>query len=110
MQQVSSGAIATPPEAEVADPPRDRAWERHPVDIRISIPLLVARYYITIVAGPERRSPTRLASERKKHPLLTLANVLVMLLFSTICGLGVFTLLQVLALSALERSHFLTFP
>lgn len=110
MQQVSSHAAAAMPAAEVQEPADSRAWERHPVDIRISIPLFVRRYYVTIVAGPERRSPTRLATERKKHPLLTAANVLVMLVFSTICGLGVFTLLQTLALSALERSHFLTFP
>ena len=107
MQQVASQVGVAPPASEVK---AAAGWERHPLDIRITIPLFVRRYYITIVAGPERRSAERLARERKKHPLLTAANVLVMLVFSTICGLGMFTLLQVLALSALEKSHFLTLP
>ena len=38
----------------------------HPVNIRLSMPLLFGRYYVTLVAGKERRSGERLASERPR--------------------------------------------
>ena len=46
-----------------------------PIDIRMTVPLFWRRYFITILAGPERRSAERLKQERAKHPLLTVANV-----------------------------------
>jgi hypothetical protein len=56
-------------------------WKDHPVDIRISIPLPFRRFYITLVAGPERRSPTRLALDRRSRQLASLGNVLFVLTF-----------------------------
>ncbi len=66
----------------------------HPVNIRLSIPLLFTRYYVTIVAGKEHRSGKRLASERKKHPLMKLGNLVVMAACGTICGLALLALFQ----------------
>lgn len=37
--------------------------KRHVIDYRISLPLFGRRYYLTILAGPERRSVDRLARE-----------------------------------------------
>lgn len=54
-------------------------WRRHPVNIRLSFPLVRSRYFITLVAGPERRSPERLARERRAFPLLTAGNILFLL-------------------------------
>ncbi|WP_017297346.1 hypothetical protein [Nodosilinea nodulosa] len=34
-------------------------WQKHAVDIRLSIPLLLKRYYLVVVAGPEKRSRER---------------------------------------------------
>ena len=34
-------------------------WRRYLIDIRLSLPLVLSRYYITIVAGRERRSGSR---------------------------------------------------
>ncbi len=51
-------------------------WEGHPVDIRFTLPLLFGRYYVTLVAGRERRSSARLAAEREAHPLILPGNVL----------------------------------
>jgi hypothetical protein len=48
---------------------------RLPIDIRITVPFFWRRYFITLLAGPERRSPERLKSERAKHALWTFANV-----------------------------------
>ena len=48
---------------------------RLPVDIRISVPFLRRRFFITVLAGPERRSAERLREERAKHALWTFWNV-----------------------------------
>ncbi len=76
----------------------------HPVNIRLSIPLLFGRYYVTLVAGKERRSGERLASERKKHPLMKLGNIVVMAACGTICGLVVFSMFQLATAYVLLRS------
>jgi hypothetical protein len=46
----------------------------HPVNIRLSIPLLFKRFYFVVLAGPERRSRIRLKAER--FPLWTPANTI----------------------------------
>ena len=51
-------------------------WNKHPVDIRLSIPLLFARYYLVLLGGRERRSGERLSEERKRHPVGKLGNVI----------------------------------
>lgn len=81
--------ICTPSQALGQVPARDPAedasaapqarWGSHPVDIRVTIPLLFRSYYVTVVIGPERRSEERRAIERRKHPLLTLGNATVYL-------------------------------
>ena len=81
----------------------------HPVNIRLSIPLPVGGYYVTIVAGKERRSGERLASERKKHPLMKLGNIVVMAACGTICGLVAFSMFQLAAAYVLLRSGAMTF-
>ena len=57
----------------------------HAIDFCVSIPLLFTRYYLTVVAGGEKRSATRLAQERRKHPLLTGGNVMFMFVIGTVC-------------------------
>ena len=66
--------------------PGDEPWRNdHPVDIRLSIPFLFARCYVTIVAGKERRSRERLASEYAKRSLLKAGNVIVIVAVQIIC-------------------------
>ena len=48
---------------------------RLPIDIRITVPFFWRRYFITVLAGPERRSAERLKRERAKHAIFTFANV-----------------------------------
>ncbi len=81
----------------------------HPVNIRLSIPLLFGRYYVTIVAGKERRSGERLAGERKKHPLMKLGNLAVMAACGTICGLAALSMVQLAIAYVLLRSGTMTF-
>ena len=48
---------------------------RFPVDIRVSLPFVWRRYFITILAGPEQRSAERLEKERADHALWTFTNI-----------------------------------
>ena len=61
-----------------------RSWGVHSIDLRLSLPLLWRRFYLVLLMGPERRSPKRRRAERKRHPLATLGNVYVALLFLAI--------------------------
>ncbi len=69
------GSAGTPPAGKAAPQP----WTEHPVDIRVSIPLPFARYYLALVAGPERRSADRLTDERRRRRLVRFGNVLFVL-------------------------------
>lgn len=60
-------------------PEKSRRWAGHPVDIRLSLPLPFGRYYVTLVAGPERRSATRRAEDRQHRRLASFGNVLFVL-------------------------------
>ena len=51
-------------------------WGGHAVDIRLSVPLFLKRYYMVMICGEERRSKARRATERKRHPLRTMGNFL----------------------------------
>ena len=66
-------------ELAVADRARPGEWSgQHPINLRLSVPLPFFRFYVTIVAGRERRSPARRAEERRKHPILTAGNLFLM--------------------------------
>ncbi len=74
------------------------ASRRLPLDIRITVPFLWRRYFITFLAGSERRPSDRLQEERARHALWTFANVssLVFLLALSIPALiGLFHILAV---------------
>ncbi len=49
-------------------------WGKHAIDIRLSIPLLVRRFYLVLICGQERRSQARRAEERRRRPLATIGN------------------------------------
>lgn len=52
------------------------SWQRYPVNIRFSVPIFTRRFFITIVAGNDRRSGDRATAERRLNPMFTLPNVL----------------------------------
>jgi hypothetical protein len=85
----SSGGAPTGQDAEA------RAWREHPVNLRLTI---FGRYYVTIVAGKERRGVDRRIAERQNHPLNTRGNTLVALAFSTTVGLALYVLLMTLGM------------
>ena len=52
-------------------------WSQvHPLDIRYSLPWFSRRYYIRVLAGPERRPIVRVLKDRRKGALRTLSNII----------------------------------
>ncbi len=93
--QDSLGGLGEPGIAD-RKTPDGAPWEGdHPINLRLSIPLLFKRYYVSIVAGEERRSPERRVEERQKHPIKTIGNLTVLLAAGTVVGISLFTLVQV---------------
>lgn len=59
-------------------------WKLHPINIRLSLPFLNRRYYVTVVGGEEKRSLERRRHDRHKYPLRTVANVFFVLGIGTV--------------------------
>lgn len=53
----------------------DMSWGRHPLDIRLSLPFFARCYYVTVIAGAEKRGAARRRRDRQRYPLRTVANV-----------------------------------
>ncbi len=64
------------------------AWRRHPVDIRLSLPWVGRRFYVTVVSGPERRPKTRRVAEGAQRPLIAIGNILFAIGLTTVLFLG----------------------
>lgn len=85
-------AASVPPQPVPAEA---RQWRSdHPVNLRLSLPLGLSRYYLTIVAGRERRSPARQRRERRKHPLWTFGNAVFLAMVGSVIGLALLALIQ----------------
>jgi len=71
-------------------------WDKHPVDLRVSLPSPFGRFYLALVAGPERRGGARRAAEQERHPVATNANIAfcaLLLILAAAAGLSLVTLL-----------------
>ena len=55
------------------------SWRRHPINIRLSFPVLSNRYFVTVVGGSEKRASERLHRERRMFPLRTAGNIFFLL-------------------------------
>jgi len=88
---VHAPVVSTPAASRVDGAARnDKAWTGdHALNLRFGVPLVGRRFYITLVAGRERRSPERRSAERLKHPLFTRRNVRTL---SVILGLSLVVL------------------
>lgn len=85
------------------DPGGEPWLNDHGVNLRFTLPLPFGRYYVTLLMGKERRSDQRLAGERRKHPLLTLGNVILMAACGVIVGLAILEVMGLLANLYLEH-------
>ena len=81
---------------------QDLGWNRHPTDIRVSVPFFKKRFYLVFLAGEERRDRARVRAERESRPLGTAANLMLLGLLSvasTFVGGFLFTLILISYLS-----------
>jgi len=63
--------------AEVGETsPAPTGWQKHTINIRLSIPFLKGRWYLAVLGGSEKRDAIRRAEEREKHPIRTIGNIL----------------------------------
>ncbi len=82
--------------AALRDAARHCEWGKHPVDLRWSLPGLFKRYYLVVLAGPERRGDQRHLEERRQRSPTSLASVLFLVGLATggtVLGGLIFTLL-----------------
>lgn len=49
---------------------------RYPVNLRLTVPFYPHSFFITFVAGKERRGAERLRQERARHPIHTWGNLI----------------------------------
>jgi len=84
---------------------RSRAWTAgHPINLRMSVPFGFGRFYLTIVAGRERRSASRRRAERRLHPIATLGNIALCAGCGVIVGLAVLALIQLALTFVLQQT------
>lgn len=73
------------------------SWHRHPVNIRLSFPIIGGHFFVTVVGGPEKRAVERRDRERRMFPLRTMGNILFLLgvggafYFTAVLGLVLFS-------------------
>ena len=84
--------------------PANARWSSdHFINIRLSIPLVFTRVYVTLVAGKERRDVTRRRAERQKHPLRTWGNMLLFGYWGALAGLALFAVVVVATVLAVTH-------
>ncbi len=75
---------------------RQDTWQPHPIALRLTLPSPFGRFFLALVGGRERRSATRLAAERDRHPLsggVNLAVIGAAAVIFTLAGIGLYGLL-----------------
>ncbi len=59
-------------------------WSDPPINIRFTLPFPGQRFYMTVLAGEEKRSRARRKTDRARYPLRTLGNVFFFLGLATV--------------------------
>ena len=109
--QRSSAGSDTTPDAATGAAARGGQWRSdHPVNLCLSIPLPFGRYYFTLVAGKERRSAERRTLERRKHPIATIGNMIVLFVLGTLLGLAGLGLVQLGTAYILKMFGYVVLP
>jgi hypothetical protein len=73
----------------------DQVGRAHSIDVRVSVPLLLRRYYVVFIAGPERRDRARRQRDKGARRLAKRTNIIFMIFLASV---GLFSLLGVLYL------------
>ncbi len=74
-------------------------WRHHPVDIRLSIPVLWRRFYFVLLAGPERRSAERRKFERARRPVRVVADIILLAFFFVLLVPAVLGSIQIISMT-----------
>ncbi len=82
-----SGITFTNEQLEVVDLAFSNWNGVHPIDIRCSIPIW-RRFYISLVVGPERRTPERREQDRETHPLMIFGYIVLITISLIAVGLA----------------------
>ena len=61
-----------------------QSFSRHPLDLRVSVPILGLQFYLVLLAGQERRSKKRLRFEKGVYPLWTIGNIVFLIGFLSV--------------------------
>jgi len=83
-----------------------RSWNRHPLDLRISVPIPGLRFYLVLLAGRERRSKKRLRSEKSTYVLWTPSNIIFLIGFLIVLSTSCFSTFSLIfsSLSSISNS------
>ena len=82
----------------------NNSYRRHPLDIRVSVPIPGLRFYLVLLAGKERRSKQRLQYERSIYPWYNPVNVLFIFLLLAIFSTSSFSIFQFFFSSTTSKS------
>lgn len=105
VEDTANFAANEPAGSDAATKADGSTWNsHHAINLRLTIPLWSAQYYLTIVGGKERRNPDRRIDDRRKNPLATRWNIAFLAALGLITGLALFTVIQFAALFVLERA------
>lgn len=85
--------LTTEQKEAIHDVVADPTWSDHPVNVRLSMPWFGRSFYMTVVAGREKRGKERRKRERSRYPVRTVANIFFFI--------GLVTLFYMLALVGL---------
>ena len=103
--------IGDSPAASKRESPGGEPWGNdHAVNIRLSIPLFFTRWYLTIVAGKERRNRERRTQERRKHPVTRFGNLVFAAGCGLVFGLAALSVFQLAAAHVLLRLGVMQLP
>ena len=98
-------AVVGEPGIMERESPGHTPWEGdHPINLRFTLPFFNRRCYVTLIAGTERRSSERLAEDRRKHPITTTGNILVLAAFGLITGLAFLATFQMASAYMLQQT------
>lgn len=68
------------------------SWNRHSLDIRVSVPIPGLRFYLVLLGGSERRSQKRLRYEKELYPFWTIKNILFLIAILGIISASSYTI------------------
>ncbi|MBD2214935.1 hypothetical protein H6G27_34595 [Nostoc linckia FACHB-104] len=80
------------------------AWTRHPLDIRVSVPIPGLRFYLVLLGGSERRSQKRLRYEKGLYPFWTIKNILFIIAILAILSASSYTIFSFALSSRISKS------